>query len=199
MKLLLSLCLILCLAAGAAFGQAGLISVFSDPGGTSCQFIDTPGVTNLYVVHVNTPGATAGQFAICEGAGFTCDYLAETYPFPTVIGNTRTGITVGYGGCQASPILMVTMLYICDGSSLSCSTVEVIPDPAEVTGEVVVTDCVVPFPNKLTAAAGRIITNPTIDCNCLANASLTIASSNPCTPPLATQKSTWGSVKALYR
>ena len=45
MKVMLSLCLILCLATGVAFGQAGVISVFSDPGGTNCHFIDTPGAS----------------------------------------------------------------------------------------------------------------------------------------------------------
>lgn len=196
--LLLSICL--AFAATGAFGQAGMIGVFSDPGGTDCGLYDSgPALAVAYVVHVNAPGATASQFRVASGDGFNCAWLGDTTNFPTYIGNSQDGISIAYGSCLSSPIHILSINYFCQGLSETCSWLYICPDYSAPTGQIEVVDCNY---NKLIATGGVLWVNPDwVTCGCWVNASGAQKSpaSPMCTPPTPVAPSTWGAVKSQYR
>ena len=196
----LLLCACIIFGATGAYAQAGYIGIFSDPGGTDCGLVDAaPGLAIAYVVHVNTPGATASQFRVASGDGFDCLWLGENSPFPIVIGNSQDGISIAYGACLASPIHILSINYFCQGLSETCSWLYICPDPLAPTGLIEVVDC---NQQKLIASGGVLWVNPDwVTCGCWINASgsKSPSASPVCTPPVPVEPSTWGAVKSLYR
>ena len=133
---LLSLCV------GAAFGQAGTIGIFSDMTGTNPYISDTqPGLLAVYVVHVATAGATACEYAAPKPACFPATYLSDTNPFDVTIGNSQSGVSVGYGTCRAGAIHVQTISYFASGTTPSCCHYPVVPDPLAVSGLIDIVDC----------------------------------------------------------
>jgi hypothetical protein len=164
-----------------AFGQAGYIALFFDQPAYSNRCYDdlTAALVPVYVVHQLTPGATASQFMVVSGGGFNCVYTGEIIAVPVSIGSTQSGISVSYGGCVPSTILIATMNYFCQGISPANAYLEVVPDPAAPTGTIEVVDCSFV---KLVAYGGRAYFN----------------TDQPwlCVDP--TRQTSWGAVKALY-
>ena len=180
-SLLIALCVVFC--SSMAFAQAGSIGVFADPGATVCEAPDMPGLLTLYVVHNWTPGSTASQWKMDMGST-VLTFLGETYPFPTVIGNTQVGISIAYGGCFTGPILLATINFFANGISPICSYITVVPDPLAPSGNIEVVDCAVPAAKSF-GTGGQFIINPD--------------PSTGCTCAWPVQESTWGGVKALYQ
>ena len=181
MKKTLSLTLVLMLSASMAFAQAGSIGIFSDPGGSSCNLLDTaPGLLNLYVVHALTPAATASQWAAPQPACMVgASYLSDTGIFPVTIGNSQTGVAVGYGACLSSPIHCLTINFFGSGLSQACCYYGVVPDPSLPSGDIEVVDC---DKNLLVATGGGGILNPDATCQC----------------DVPAQDTTWGKVKSIF-
>lgn len=179
-SLLLACCIVLC--ASVAFGQAGAIGVFSDMNGTDCNLWDN--VTNVclyHVVYINHGGAQAVQFAAPKPPCHMGIWLSDIYYSPIILGDSQTGVVIGFGGCYLAPTLVLTMQYLCLGTTGSCCTYRVIPDPAAASGLIEAVDC-----NNVTVypAGNCAVVNPDASCPCWA------------TP---VEGSTWGGIKALYR
>jgi hypothetical protein len=182
MKKVLILSVGVLLWAGTAFGQAGLIGLYVDADWyADCELIDSEvALVPLYAVHKYCPGATASQWMVVTGGGWNCTYVGEAVHMPTVIGNTHIGISLGYGGCLQSNILLATINYFCQGLSPSCAFIEVVGDPASGSGLVEVVDC--NYTRHI--GSGRLIyVNPNPSCRCF-------------TP---TKESSWGRIKSLYQ
>jgi hypothetical protein len=181
-------CLLLC--HGLALGQ-GYIGVFADPLGTSCEFDEVfPGVIQVYIVHIDAPEAIAAQFMIAQSDKFKGSYLGEAAGVPNIIvGNSQTGISAAYGECKPSPIHILTISYFVDGTSDPCSYLEVVPDPANIYGGILMVDCA---DNVIVLdAGGRLNFNVAAaaqECHC----------GDP-SAVLPAEDTTWGHVKALYR
>lgn len=183
MKTLVMLLVILVFTAGLAYGQAGYIGLFSDEYGSECELIDAiPGLASVYVIHMATAGATASQWKVQSGGGFTMVYMSESLlPYPCVdCGNTQEGIYVPYGSCLSSPLFLITINYFAQGTSAPCSYLEVVPDPDTGTGEIVVWDC---GDEMLAGGGARLYVNPDGSCEC---------------GPVPTEQTNWGKMKALY-
>jgi hypothetical protein len=166
--------------ASLAFAQAGSIGVFADAGGTSCNFIDTAGLVQVHFYHLNVPGATASQWRLdVTAAGWS--HLGDMMNFPTVIGTSVGGISVGYGGCFPAPINL-GMANFFGTAAAACTMVSIVPDPASLSGEIEGVDCGVPavkvFP---TGGVGYVNADVTCECN------------------IPVEETTWGGVKALYQ
>ncbi len=170
----------LCVAS-LVFAQGGSIGVFGDPGGTDCNIIDAaPALLSVYVVHVNVPGATASQFAAPAPACMaSASYLSDGSVFPVTIGNSQTGVAIGYGACYAGPVHILTINFFGSGLTTACCYYEVVPDPLVASGQIEVVDCV---ENLLFATGGIGIVNADGTCFC----------------DVPTQDTTWGQVKSLY-
>ncbi len=180
MKKALLLTLVLMLGASMAFAQAGSIGIFADPAATNCNLVAmAQGLGAYYIVHVNTPGAVGCEYSAPKPACMTlASYLSDTNVFPVSIGNSQTGISVGYGVCKVSPILVQTISYFILGPNPTCCRYYVLPHP--INGGPNVVDCA---DNLLIATGGQGIVNSVVgQCEC----------------NVPVQDTTWGSVKALY-
>ncbi|UCG50430.1 MAG: BACON domain-containing protein [Candidatus Latescibacterota bacterium] len=151
------------LAATMVFAQNGAICLFADPGGTDCNLTDdSPGLLEIYVVHMLSAGAMASQFwapqpSCMVGATYVGDYS----PFSVVIGNSQEGMAIGYGSCFASPIYLAKISYQTSGSTEDDCAYRVMPDPGLSSIEVV--DC---NSNLSFAGGGKIYLNSTLGCVC---------------------------------
>ncbi len=185
MKKVLLLCICFLVAASITLAQPpGSIGVFADTQGLICDVYDAPGLLTLHVVHVYTPGATGSQFRLdCStwNNGFWT-YLGETFAFPTVIGNTQTGIAIAYGYCASSPNLLVTVNYFVQGLAGTCQFCQIVADPNAIPPGIYVADCSDP-PNVVTATGGDVVINPEPGCYC----------------DIPAQQTSWGQLKALYQ
>jgi hypothetical protein len=176
--------------ASMVFAQAGSIGVFSDPAATSCDITDAAaGLLLVYVVHVNAPAATGGQFMVEVDAGFTGSYLSEAVTAPylkigTCAGPTATGCAIAYGGCIASPANMIlTIQYFGSGTSTPCAMFHIVEDPSADPPGIYMTDCADP-PNLLIATGGEAIVNfDGVNCDA-------------CNVP--NEETSWGKIKAIY-
>jgi hypothetical protein len=177
MKKVLLLALGVVLAANVAF--ADHIGVYSDMAGTNCTLALTTAFApiSVYVVHKFTPGATASRWKIVDTS--TLFQAGNTSPY-AVLGGPYTGASVGYGTCLNGAIVAMTLNYIWFAQAISCGKLEVVNDPIVPT--IITTDC--NFADK-TATGGQFFFNPNGTCtNC---------------NEVATEATTWGTIKALYR
>ncbi|UCH83400.1 MAG: hypothetical protein JSW50_13220 [Candidatus Latescibacterota bacterium] len=180
MKKVVFLTVALVFAANMAFAQAGSVGIFGDPAGTTCNLTDVvQGLLSVYVVHVNAV-ATASQFsAPMPGCMVGASWLSDTGIFPVTIGNSQTGVAIGYGVCQTGNIHVLTINYFAAGLSTPCCYYPVLPDPNVPSGKIEVVDCA----NNLLFASGGIgIINADGSCQC----------------DVPTEETTWGKVKSLY-
>lgn len=168
-------------AAVSAQAQGGTIMVFSDTNGLDCDFHDNaPGLCPFYVLHFAMPGATASQFAAPKPSCYLATYLSDTSVFAVTIGNSQSGVAIGYGACLPAPVHILTINYFCQGLTQECCFYDVVADPATPSGQIEVVDC---SENLLIGWGGTSVINPAPWCCCR------------CTP---TEDSTWGKVKSLY-
>jgi hypothetical protein len=160
---------------------SGQIGVFADEYGSECNLVDDgSGLMTVYVVHVNTNGASASQFAApMPGCMTGVTRMGETSPF-LAIGDSQTGVAIAYGACLTSPIHVLTIQYMGSGLSETCCPYPVIPHPQALSGEIEVTDC----DNNLLTAGGDVSrVNSDGSCRC---------------GTVQVEKCTWGRIKALY-
>jgi hypothetical protein len=66
-------------------------------------------------------------------------YLYDQIEWPGTVGNSQTGVTVSYGSCQDSPVLVLTINVLASGLTSECCLYTVAPHPQ--TGEVRAMDC----------------------------------------------------------
>jgi hypothetical protein len=185
--------LILTFASISVMAQPGAIGVFADGGATSVDINDTaPGLLLVYIVHVNTPGATACQFSLPHPWCFGATYLAESVTPPNMgIGNSQTGIAIAYGGCVTSPNMVLTLQYFGQGTTPECCCLYVEADPTASPPGIYVTDCSEP-PLLLQAYGGIAAVNANGGC---IDWHLPAGCINDPTP---VEQTTWGAIKAIY-
>ncbi len=162
----------------ASSAKAGYweLRIYSDAALTDATISDDgPRIVNLYVVEKGSfQGAVGVIFSVKPSAGFTGVWLRDSSSFATV-GHTPSSLNVGYGACIPPPILIVTMTYQLFGTSEPCSDLHIAPgdgQPFVITPD---TNCL--FTEGIITDLGRL------HVNC----------------PVATEPTTWGKVKALYR
>jgi hypothetical protein len=179
-KALLLTVAIMC-AATVAFGQAGTIGLYADAAGADCHIPDTvAGLYTVYAVHTNTAGATASQWAAPLPSCYLGIWLSDTPVYAVTIGNSQSGVAIGYGVCLAGPIHVLSISLFNQALTGSCCAWTVIPDPNVPSGQIEVVDCV----NALLYGTGftSYINGNINDC--------------PCT--VGTEETTWGAVKSIY-
>lgn len=182
MKKALLMAVALVLFATPAAAQGGYFGLFSDTIGENCTAVDVPGLLEVYVVHMDSPGATAAEFSIDSSGAPALDWLADTAVFDVTVGSSPSGVGIGYGTCLTSPIHILTVKYFASGLSAPCSVLRVVEHPD--TGAIRATDCEFNF----VAVEGRgMFINPTPDCE---DCDLV---------PVGTEQNTWGSLKSIFR
>jgi hypothetical protein len=161
---------------------AGTIGVFGDPEATTCNLFDqAPGLMTFYVVHVLTAEASAAQFAAPVPSCMTgAAYLGEASPFGVVIGNSQTGMSIGYGSCRSGPILLLTVRLFAQGLSEPCCLYPVVPDLLHSEPSIWMVDC---HSHMLAVASAYAVVNPSGACQCSS---------------VKTEEATWGKIKSMY-
>jgi hypothetical protein len=161
---------------------AGAIGVFGNPEATACNLFDrAPGLMTFYIVHVLTAEASASEFAAPVPSCMTgAVYLGESSPFGVVIGNSQTGVSIGYGSCRSGPILLLTVRLFVQGLSEPCCLYPVVPDPNYWEPGIWMIDC---DRHMLEATSAYAVVNPTGACQCSS---------------VKTEEATWGKIKSMY-
>ena len=129
-----------------------------------------------------TPEALGAYFRIGSGGGFTGVLVGERWGATFHLGNVTDGAIVAYEQCQPGRFEIVRLTYQVYGTSPPCSYLEVLPHPDY--SSVI----------ALTCAGGAVETKPW--------GPLWVNYAPQCGAAwcvLATESSSWGKIKALYR
>lgn len=164
MKKILLLMLMMVFSSSLAFGQPDVIGLYSDATGSGCNVVDSgSGFVEFYVIHNAPSGALVSQWSapkpVCM-AGAT--YLTDVTSY-AVIGNSQTGVMLGYSVCLTGPNHVMTIRYFGTGGSLACCNYPVLPDPAAVSGQIEVVDCSVVVGY---ATGSKATVNGNVSCPC---------------------------------
>lgn len=169
-------------------GWGGRVELYSDASLSQCTLTDTsPAIADIYVFHKMSTwtiidGASGITFRLGSSAGFTGGWLEDIIPPGLVAsGSSQTGIAVGYGCWHNTDVMVLRARYQMQGTSQPCSFVEVLPQPGHPWIETMTCG----YWDFLPVDGDRIQVNPDASC--------------PCEIPVATQSTTWGRIKAMYR
>jgi hypothetical protein len=183
MKRVLLIALALVMISGAA--MADHIGIYNDQVASGCTLVAPGGFVpySIFVVHRFTVGATGSQFAVNDVSTQAATGFAALGGF-LVIGNLAD-LSLAYGACLTGPdIPAVQLNYFAVGNPSPCGLVEIIPAPSG-GGNIKYTDCNFA---EIPATGGQFWFNSGTSCN---------DCDEP--PTVATEESTWGKVKSLYR
>ena len=180
MKKILMLSFAMLMVAGLA--MADDIGIFTDQiGGDNCTFNPTaPAPFDVWVVHRSPAGATGSVFKLTNNTAYALSASPASVNYLT-IGGAFTDISVAYAACLAGsvPVLKVSgFAFPVPHPPCGLLTVGAAPSQAAVIS----VDCNFA---EIPASGGRMVFNPDVTC--------------PCVQPNATEESTWGKVKSLYR
>jgi len=146
------------------------IGIFADQAGTSCTL--APGFNpNVYVVEKSLGGTTGSRFKVVPGTGNSILAFNTTF---VPIGNISSDLSLAYGQCLSGDVVLGSILMSLAGPGF----LEV--KPADLFLTIIYTDCNF---GEYPATGGKAYVGVPGDCSL----------------PVATQPSTWGQVKALYR
>jgi hypothetical protein len=185
MKKMFLVTLALVLMAIPAFGQGEYLGLFADPVGENCAIFDNgTGPLKVYVVHMDSPGATAVEFMVDFGGVPDLFRTEDTQVDGFItLGNSLTGVSIGYGACLVSPIVVLELNFFGTGVTSPCSELRLLPHPDH-PEDIQIVDC----GTLLLPVEGRgMFINPDATCTDCAGV------------PVATEIDTWGSLKSLYR
>lgn len=198
---------LVCMAAAMAFSvAAGPASAQFDPEieisasqyAYECQLINDsgPGVRTVYVrYNYNYGGSTASRFMVTLAPGVDMTYLSETHPFSGTVGDTQNGITVCYGECTTGLIIVASIDYMYNGSTVSCGRLQIVPHPDAETVETMGCD----GSSSTPIVRDMYILAPGGICGCPAAHTFSGTPQSLDCSILAVAAKTWGAVKALYR
>ena len=175
----IALCvLLLCLFSQTASAGIGHVRLYADENGTVCDFHEPapPGLYSIYVVHSIPPGDGARN--IWFSVPVAWQYLSFTTPY-TYFGNFTGELAVGYGTCITTTTVIGSAQFLVVSTTPPCSPLYVLPPIGR--NNVGGLDCA--GHDTDTYGVGGVV-NPDQYC---------------CCDCIATEQSTWGSVKALYR
>jgi hypothetical protein len=88
------------------------------------------------------------------------------------IGNSQTGVSIGFGGCYPTPLHVLTLRFFTDGTTPACCSYPIVPHPS--TGFVGFTDC---SQKEITGEGLASTINGNVSCPCDNNAPPTVPSS----------------------
>jgi hypothetical protein len=153
----------------ASVSMADHIGVYSDASGASCA-LGAPGFLQPHVIHKMSAGTTGSRFKVVLPPGTT--FFGFNTPY-TPVGAIQSDISLGYGVCLMGSNSIGTI-----AANWAPGVVSVMA--ADLQPTILYTDC---------DAAEKVATGG------LAY----VGTTGDCLEPSATEKSTWGQVKALYR
>jgi hypothetical protein len=171
---------VVALFASPSFAQTGAMGLFADNQGLSCNItVPAAGPLSVYVVHKSPGGATGAQWTLNAPTSATFFYTGGAVANPNILSiGDQTDLSLAYGGCISGDFHTYTLNFFSTAVMPSCSYMSLVPAPNK--PGVISVDCIFA---EIPVIPGKGILNAdgTCDCN------------------VATEESTWGKVKALYR
>jgi hypothetical protein len=167
-------------AVTASAAVAPRIDLYADVTMSGCEIIDDGTAYRSVYVFVSGVDVSGVSFAAPQPecwAGAT--YIGDVTSLGRV-GNSQTGVVVVFD-CINAPLLVLEILYFATGGESTCCRYRLFPDP--LTGNRY-WDCHYREWNGW-ASGETVVINPDASCHCQ--------------QPVATETSTWGRVKSLYR
>ena len=160
----------------------GRLGVYADVNGIQCNITDDEvGLLSLYVVQTATTGASGAAFSAPLPACMTgAAWIGDTKPFGVSLGDSQTGLSVGYGACMTGPIHVATINLFASGTSASCCALTVVAHPSWEDIHTLDCDSNLRFGQGLTS-----FVNGDATCSCMSLARV--------------EETTWGKVKAMYQ
>ena len=176
------------IACAQARAQVVKIDLYADDMGSSCELVDQgTGPRLVYVFLSGNTSATGARFRAPQpscwlGATWLGDQAIP--PGSASIGNSQEDWSIGWAPCMPLPLLIAQIVYLATGAASSCCEYAVEPPPpGSPTNRFVWAAC--DFAEYPLTVGQEVVINPDASCRCL--------------NPLATQTTTWGRVKSLYR
>jgi hypothetical protein len=109
---------------------------------TSYIYDNAAGILSVYIVQLTfSEGMTASQFAAPKPECFQASFLSDTAVFPVTIGNSQTGVAVGYGACLIGPIHVLTLNFFAQGLTADCCFYATVPHPGVPSGRIEAVNC----------------------------------------------------------
>jgi hypothetical protein len=166
---------------GQAAAQANKIELYTDVNRSSCEVADQGfALVTIHAFETGPTKSTAIRFKAAKGACWAgATWVGDTTDYVQV-GNSQTDLSVAYGFCLQPPIHVAQINFIVTGGAAACC--ELVATQS-FPGAFVHTDCL--FGEYAITAGQKVVINPNDSCRCQ--------------QPLATEPSSWGRVKALYR
>jgi hypothetical protein len=156
----------------SSVAMADHIGIYADNTGASCSLNVAGFSTTPTVIHKFSTGATASRWYIDSSLGGGASILAFTTSYTTV-GDIHNDLSVGYGNCFTGSIVLGTLV-MTGGAPGQLDVKTAIGQT-----NIIYTDCSF---GEHQATGGTAYINSTGNCH-----------------EVATENSTWGQVKALYR
>jgi hypothetical protein len=114
--------------------------------------------------------------------------MSDTATFPSTTGDSQHGVTVNYGACLFSPILVLTINVQTYGTTPECCCYPLAPNPDALSGAIEVVDCA-DQTQYLAGGHGSFVNGDF----CAGN-----DGACDCDATLPVEPTTWGQIKALY-
>jgi hypothetical protein len=191
-RLILSLVLVVCLAAGA--NAQGMLALFSDTENHQCHLnLGIGEIGNVHLMYVRGDGPRLGQgyeFKLLKSSSGS-DILSPTWPASIILtlGSIETGISLCSAECfPDEDYVSLGTIPVMNVSDPDTFTVEIVPDPLQVPQHaIVITECLAGAPIYIVVPGGAFVFNG----GCY----------SPLEPfgPLGVEETTWGAIKELYR
>lgn len=107
-----------------------------------CRLPDTaPQIGKMYVVVSAWDGITGVQFAAPMPTCMTgATYLSDEWVYPVSLGDSQTGIAIGWSSCETGMVHVLTINYYMQGLS-DCCRYRVVPDPRNPNHRIELWDC----------------------------------------------------------
>ena len=161
------------------------LNIYGDAEHSSCLISDVaPGPITLYIFHENTPEAFWSMFRVAADGGFTGLLVSHSVPPGFFyLGDPMVDYSISYGGCRLGTFLIATLVFDGFGTSETCAHIWLDDAPSSyLPGELLTSGCSEEL--KIPATNGPAVVNYD-DC--------------PAWCITATEESSWGRIKALYR
>lgn len=164
------------------------IELFADQAMSECELAYSgPNFYRVHMFHTGPDAAVSSQFMAPKPACWSnATWVGDTLPF-IYLGNTQSGIELGYAGCLQPPIYLGSINYIVSETGPACCPYPVLPAPTSpIPGSIIFVDCNLPYGIHPAEAGQQVMINPNSSCpECELG-------------PVAAHETTWGRVKALY-
>jgi len=127
------------------YAQRASIGVYADPAGNDCGVADNgPGVIPIYVVvrSLSAIGLVGTQFsAPIPDCLVGATWVSDTHVFPVSIGDSQSGLAIGFGTCRDWSIHVLTINVQVQGSTEGCCRYAFLPHPESTLGGPEFVDC----------------------------------------------------------